>query len=93
MVMKNMYWNHHHEKHVTFTTTQTPHKKWGLASRISSVNVTKSPESCRSGHIYWRDPCSKTPFCVYTEDNFNPNAYLFNESVGVTILRVTWMAG
>ena len=25
-------------------------------SRISSVNVTKSVENCRFGHIYWRNP-------------------------------------
>ena len=24
--------------------------------RISSINVTKSTENCRSGHIYWKNP-------------------------------------
>ena len=30
--------------------------------RISSVNVTKSAVSWRSGHIYWRNPSWKTRF-------------------------------
>ena len=29
----------------------TLHKKWGFPLRISSVSVTKSPVSCRFGHI------------------------------------------
>ena len=32
------------------------HKKWSFPLRISSVNVTKSPVSCRFGHIYWSNP-------------------------------------
>ena len=32
------------------------HKKWSFPLRISSVNVTKSSDSCGSGHIYLRNP-------------------------------------
>ena len=31
------------------------HKKWGFALWISSVNETKSADSCGFGHIYWRN--------------------------------------
>ena len=34
----------------------TLHKKCSFPFRISSVNVTKSAENCRFGHIYWRNP-------------------------------------
>ena len=32
------------------------HKKWSFLLRISLVIVTESAESCRFGHIYWRNP-------------------------------------
>ena len=32
------------------------HKKWSFPLRIPSVNVTKSSDSCGSGHIYLRNP-------------------------------------
>ena len=32
------------------------HKKWSFPLKISSVNVTKYADSCRFGHIYWRNP-------------------------------------
>ena len=32
------------------------HKKWSFPWRAFSVNVTKSVENCRFGHIYWRKP-------------------------------------
>ena len=31
-------------------------KKWSFPLRISSVNVTKSADSCGFVHIYWRNP-------------------------------------
>ena len=40
----------------------TLHKKWSFPLRISSVNVTKSTDSCGFGHIYWRNPSCKTSF-------------------------------
>ena len=30
----------------------------------SSVSMTKSPENCRFGHIYWRNPYWKTSYFV-----------------------------
>ena len=45
----------------------TLHKKWSFPLRISSVNVTKSTDSCGFGHIYWRNPSCKTSFfCAVT---------------------------
>ena len=38
------------------------HKKWSFSLRISSVNVTKSTENCRFGHIYWKNPDGKLHF-------------------------------
>ena len=38
------------------------HKKWSFPLRISSVNVTKSPVSCRVGRNYWRNPSWKISF-------------------------------
>ena len=40
------------------------HKKWSFPLKISSVNVTKSPENRGFGHIYWRHPEWKTSFSV-----------------------------
>ena len=40
----------------------TLHKKRSFPLRIFSVNVTKSAENCRFGHIYWRNPLWKTSF-------------------------------
>ena len=37
-------------------TLQTRHEKWSFPLKISSVNVTKSADSCWFGHIYWRNP-------------------------------------
>ena len=34
----------------------TLHKKWRFPLRISSVNVTKSGDSCGFGHIHWKSP-------------------------------------
>ena len=34
----------------------TLHKKWRFPLRISSVNVTKSGDSCGFGHIHWKNP-------------------------------------
>ena len=40
------------------------HKKWNFPLRISTVNMTKSADSCGPGHIYWRDPKWKVSFFV-----------------------------
>ena len=40
------------------------HQKWSFPLGISSVNVTKSADSSRFGHIYWRNAQWKTSFFV-----------------------------
>ena len=38
------------------TKKPTLHKKWSFPLWVSSVNVSKSADSCGFGHIYWRNP-------------------------------------
>ena len=45
------FWNNAYNN-----SSLTMYKNWSCSLRISSVNVTKSAENCRFGHIYWRNP-------------------------------------
>ena len=47
-------------------------QKMKFPLRISSVNVTKSTGNCGFGHIYWRNPQSKTLFFVQ-RDSWEPS--------------------
>ena len=42
----------------------TLHKTWSFPWRISSVNITKSTENCKFGHIYSKNLSWKTSFFV-----------------------------
>ena len=39
-------------------------KKWRFTLKVSSVNATKSADSCGTGQIDWRNPKWKTSFFV-----------------------------
>ena len=47
---------------ITSNTVLSSQKKWSCLLKTSSVNVTKSTDSCRFGHIYWRNFKWKTSF-------------------------------
>ena len=49
---------------------KTLHKKWSFPFRVSSVNVTKSADSCGFGHICWRNPKWKNSFFVQWNEFF-----------------------
>ena len=48
-----------------FSEFTTLHKKWNFPLKVSSVNLTKSADSCGFGLIYWRNRNGKLLFfCV-----------------------------
>ena len=55
-------WTRKNSKFGNLSRSDLLYKKRSFLLRLSLVNVTKSAENCRFGHIYWRNPSRKTTF-------------------------------